>query len=337
MRPTDYRGSRGSRWLSGIRLAAIATIGIVALVGGLWAAGFIDTSRFRPAGRSTAGLVAVPVPARNIPAYAKLTRDHFWNPQTQQLTVVYLPPESVSPVMLTKLGDVLGRVLDHEKPAGFVFTEEDFLPRGTREGLVAGIPSGKRAIRVESEKVDGLFGLRPGDRFDLVATLPIDTSRGGSQAFDVGGTYGSQMALQARLSNWQKQATVQVMVQNGVIVEPMVTRQVPVFSRSLTQGGITRMRPVQEVVIAIDPDEVARLTEAMAVGATISTVPRSGRPDDPVDSVTPNLRPVNPFTGPGMTATASPFDTGAPAAGAPFSMVERITGAQRELTAVPRR
>ena len=94
---------------------------------------------------------------------------------------------------------------------------------------------------------------------------------GGDYAFAVGGAYGAQLALQARLSNWQKQATVHVLVQNGVIVEPLVTRQVPVFSRSLTQGGITRMRPVQEAVIAVEPDEVARLTEAMAVDARVST------------------------------------------------------------------
>jgi hypothetical protein len=252
--------------------------------------------------------------------------------------------------MLTRFGDIWGRVLDHDKPAGFVFTERDFLPRGTREGIVAGIPAGKRAIRVEADKVEGLFGLRPGDRFDLVATLPIDTSRGGAgQAFNVGGVYGQQMALQARLSNWQKQATVRVMVQNGVVVQPMTTRQVPVFSRTLTQGGITRMRPIQEIVIAVDPDEVAKLTEAIAVEAKISTVPRSGRPDDPVNSVTPDLQPVSPFTGPGTapgpirTASASTSDStqdaalGPPTAPAGFSMVETISGSKRELTAVPRR
>jgi len=259
-----------------------------------------------------------------------VVRDHFWNPQAQRLAVVYLPPSSVTPDMITKLGDVLGRVVDHEKPAGFVFTESDFLPKGTREGLVAGIPPGKRALRVESEKVDGLFGLRAGDRFDLVATLPID-ARGGQNAFDVGGTYGAQLALQARLSNWQKQATVHVLVQSGVVVEPLVTRQVPVFSRSLTQGAITRMRPVQEAVIAVAPDEVARLTEAMAVDAKISTVPRSGQPGDAPDSVTPDLTPVSPFSSPaGSPGGAPATPTG------PFSMVEHIAGGQRGLMAVPK-
>jgi Flp pilus assembly protein CpaB len=296
-------------------------------------------------------LTPVPVPLRPLPAYTRITRDHLIDPQTQQISVIYLPPAAVSTVMLTRLGDIVGRVLDHEKAAGFVFTETDFLPRGTREGLVAGIPAGRRALRVDLEKVDGLVGLRLGDRFDLVATLPIDAGQNVSRAFDVGGMYGAQLSLQARLQNWQKQATVQVLVQNGVLVEPVTTRQVPVFSRSLTQGGITRMRPVQEAVIAVAPGEVAQLTEAMAVGATISTVPRSGRPDDPIDSVTPGLRPVSPFAGgvlspvPAASTAAEPL-TGSsvpppvsPPASGPgtFTTVERISGSQRELTAVPRR
>jgi hypothetical protein len=128
----------------------------------------------------------------------------------------------------------------------------------------------------------------------------------------------------------------------------MITRQIPVFSRTLTQGGITRMRPIQEIVIAVDPDEVARLTEAMAVGAQISTVPRSGRPDDPANSITPDLRPVSPFSGGAAVASYSAPAIGTEPAAVPtapavlqgtgpFSMVETISGSARELKAVPRR
>jgi Flp pilus assembly protein CpaB len=306
-------------------------------LGVLWMTGLLDLSRFSSVRASTAGLVAIPIAARTIPTYTRVTRDHFWDPNRSQFTSLYLSPKSVTKEMLTNISDIIGRVLDHEKPAGYVFTEADFLPKGTREGIVAGIPAGKRAIRVPADKVEGLYGLRMGDRFDLVATLAIEAGRG-TQNFDFGGVYGQQMSLQAMLSNWQKQATVQVMVQNGVVVEPMTTRQVPVFSNTLTQGGITRMRPVQEIVIAVDPDEVAPLTEAMAVSAKISTVPRSGRPDDPVDSVTPGLRPVSPFTGPGM----GPFQGAQipPAAGSSgaqsFSVVETIMGSKRDLAAVPK-
>jgi Flp pilus assembly protein CpaB len=310
----------------------------VIILAALWGLGVLDLSKLRSTEPSTAGLVAIPTAARRVPAYTRLTRDHFWDPRTNRLTVVYLPPRAVTPEMLGKLSDVIGRVLGHEKAPGYVFTEGDFLPKGTREGVVAGIPAGKRAVRISADKVEGLYGLHPGDRFDLLATMPIDASRGGSaQAFNVAGAYGQQLALQARLTNWQKQATVRVMVQNGLIVEPMATRAVPTFQNSLTDGGVTRTRPVQEAVIAINPEDVARLTEAIAVEAKITAVPRSGRPDDVVDSRTPDLRPVSPFTSPGSEALST-FESGSAAAqdGRSFKVVETIMGQKRELTAVPR-
>ena len=139
-----------------------------------------------------------------------------------------------------------------------------------------------------------------------------------------------------KLQDWQKQATVRVMVQNGIIVEPMATRGVPMFQNSLTEGGVSRVRPVQEVVIAISPEEVTRLTEALAVDAKITAVPRSGRSDDAADSRTPDLRPVSPFTSPGSAGSAA----AGPDAGAhdatPFRVVETIMGKKRELVAVPR-
>jgi Flp pilus assembly protein CpaB len=290
-------------------------------------------SLFGPEPPSTAGLIAVPTPSRPIPAYTRITRDHLWDPVNNRLSVVYLPPSAVTPEMLRKLPQVIGRVLNHDKAAGYVFTDADFMPNGTREGLVAGIPAGKRAIRIPADRVDGLYGLHGGDRFDLVATMPIDAGRGAAQNFGFGGVYGQQLALEARLSNWQRQATVHVIVQNGVIVQPMATREVPVAQASLAEGTRSRTRPVQEVVIAVDPEEVARLTEAIAVDATVWMVPRSGRPDDPVDSRTPDLRPVSPFAGTGLgDDERSAFDENTSS----YRVVETITGQKRELLAVPR-
>jgi Flp pilus assembly protein CpaB len=334
MSPVTARRNVTRRFAPGLALnVAVVVLAIVGIGAGVWATGLYP--RTGPPSRDLSGLIAVPIPAERIPNYTRITRDHLWDARNQHLAVVYLPPQSVTKDMILNIGDIIGRVLNHDKQAGYVFTESDFYPKGTREGIVAGIPPGKRAIRVQADKVEGLYGLQPGDRFDLVASMAIDTSRGGSQAFNVGGAYGQQLALQARLSNWQKQATVRVLVQNGSVVEPMTTRQVPFFSNTLTQGGITRMRPIQEIVIAVDPDEVAKLTEAMAVEAKISTVPRSGQPGDPVNSKTPELSPVNPFSGPGFGLAST---SGAAAnSQAPFAMVERISGGNRELTAVPKR
>jgi Flp pilus assembly protein CpaB len=314
-------------------MVVAAAAAVVVIIGLLMALGLVDLSRFRSNQPSTAGLIAVPTPALPIPAYTRIRRDHLWDRANGRLAFVYLPPRAVTAEMLVNITDVIGRVLDHEKEPGYVFTESDFLPRGTREGLVAGIPAGKRAIRISADQVEGLYGLRAGDRFDLLATIPIDAGRTG-QTFNFGGPHNQELALQAQLSNWNKQATVRVIVQSALIVEPMTTRAVPLFQTSLTEGGATRTRPVQEAVIAIDPGEVAPLTEAMAVQARLTTVPRSGRPDDPVSSRTPDLKPVSPFAAQGAGTDGEARSS--PQPGDDFSVVETIMGQKRSLTAVPR-
>ena len=314
-------------------MAFAVVASVVVIVGLLLALGLIDLSRFGSREPSTEGLVAVPTPAAPIPAYTRIRRDHLWDRTNSRLAVIYLPPRAVTKEMLVSISDVIGRVLESRKEPGYVFTESDFLPKGTREGIVGGIPAGKRAIRISGEKVEGLYGLNAGDRFDILATMPIDAS-GGRQAFNVAGPYSQEVALQAQLSNWDKQATVRVIVQSAVIVEAMTTRGVPTLQTSLTEGTASRTRPVQETVIAIDPDEVALLTEAMAVNAKLMTVPRSGRPDDPVNSKTPDLRPFSPFVSPGeeggVESRLSSDDAET------FRMVETIMGQKRSVTAVPR-
>ena len=99
--------------------------------------------------------------------------------RNNRLAVIYLPPQAVTKEMLVNISDILGRVLDHPKEPGYVFTELRFPAPGTREGLVAGIPAGKRAIRISADQVEGLYGLNTGDRFDLVATMPISAGRTG--------------------------------------------------------------------------------------------------------------------------------------------------------------
>jgi len=291
-----------------------------------------------------AGTVRVPISGRNVPAYTRITRDDLTDPATQQLAFVKMDSNLVADAMVVDVSKIIGRVLAHEKSSGYVFTEADFLPKGTRPGTVGGIPPGKRARRVEVNRIDGLFGLRPGDRFDLVATLPVDEkSVRGLDA--LGGAYGDQLQWMSGFRNLMKQASVRVIVQNGTVVSPVEQRAVPVASSSLTRGLVTRTRPVQEMVIAIDPREVALLTEALAVGANVECFFRSGHPSDPFDSITPELEPVSPFIGPGGSTAprgsgglrgASDMEGGADGS---FLFVETINGgsdgSRRALVPVP--
>lgn len=327
------RGYSARRRLIRLSPAGITAAVLLLAVGALWMTGVIGLATFGlgPKEPSTRGLVPIPTSAATIPAYSRVNRDHLWNAKAGAFSMIYLRPDQVPPEVLRSTSQIVGRVLDHEKPPGYAFTESDFLPQGTRPGLVAGIPAGKRALRVEADRIHGLFGLRPGDRFDLVSTLTIDAGRGAG--VPAAGVYSLQLELQARMTNWQKQATVRVLVQSGSIVEPVQTRNVPVASNTMTQGMVVRARPVQEVVIAVAPGEVASLTEAMAVGAEISCVPRSGRPDDPRDSITPESRPWNPFLG-GLPP-ARGFSDSSPLGPGPLSTIESISGTKREMIAAP--
>ena len=343
-----YGARRSSNTWFGLNRGLLIAIVLVAAFGGLWITKAIDPPRwFRgSAAPDHRGQIAIPAGGMVIPAYTKITRDHLWNPKTGSFAVIYLRPEQVPPEVIRSINEVIGRVVNHDKPPGYVFTEADFLPKGTRPGLTAGIPAGKRAMRIPVDRIPGLVELLPGDRFDLVATQPIDGSAASGLA--AAGIYGKQLDMQTRLLNLQKQATVRVVVQNGDVVEAMRTRQIPVANNSLTNGLTIRTKPVQEVVIAVYPAEVSHLTEAMAVGADIACVPRSGRPDDPRDSLTPDSMPISPFggrvgrpalttsdAGAGPTGPAAPPSPGAAMFGAGFTPIESIEGTRREVIGTP--
>ena len=154
MKTSNYR----KRWnWSRLASSPLVFLGIViVLAGGLWASGIVDSCWFGiDCPPSTEGLVAIPMSAKTIPAYTKLTRDNAWNTQRGRISVVWLAPEQVTPSMKTDLKDILGRVLARDKAPGYVFTDRDFLPKGSRPGLVGGIPPGKRAVRVVAGQVDG--------------------------------------------------------------------------------------------------------------------------------------------------------------------------------------
>jgi len=270
-------------------VAGIVLVSGAATVGTLWALG-IDLAFWRRGPQILPGSVAVPVSAQVIPAYTKLTRVHIVDRETRQVKYIYLPRGAVTQDMLTDFKKILGRVLNHEKPADYAFTEKDFLPEGTRPGLVAGIPSGKRSLTLEAGKLAGVFGLKVGDHVDLVATVPFDSSKGGGRIAGLAGT----LATQTQMAAMEKRARVRPLAQDAVIVSPVTTRNKPTTSSSLTGGTQVRSVPVQEIVIAVDPQEVAALSEAIATHAEITCVARSGLPDDPGQAVkTPGADPLS--------------------------------------------
>jgi Flp pilus assembly protein CpaB len=274
------------------------------------------------------GKTAIPRSARAIDPYSKVSRDDLWDLKNSRFAAVYVDPAQVSDDMITDVRDILGRVLSRKKSAGYAFTESDFMPKGTRSGLVAGIPPGMRAMRVPLSVVRGLYDLNPGDHFDLVSTVALESSAGDALK-RMGGAHASKMAMEAEMNNISKQARVDIVVQNGLVVSAVQTVKIPIAAGNVHDPNGVKTKPVQEVVIAVLPTEVAQVTQALAVGATLTVIARSGHPDDDASSVTPSSRPWSPFSGADQDANAD--GTGRPS----MHLVEQIGGKKREIVPVP--
>ncbi|MEM8709823.1 MAG: hypothetical protein AAGG01_02640, partial [Planctomycetota bacterium] len=190
-----------------------------------------------------------------------------------------------------------------------------------------------------------------GDRFDVVAARTVEPppvvkaqaqGQAKAKAPAALGVYASLLPTpeQAKPAaptpkvSVEAQPRVDVIVQCGVVVTALETRLVPTSSSSLTAGQINGTRPVQEMVIALAPEEVAPLMAAMRMGADLSCLARSGRPEDDADSETPGLlpdfllevdeEPVTPEPDPESEQRAD------------VRVVEKIVGGVRTLVAVPR-
>ncbi len=270
-------------------LLAIGTLifGGAGTLGTLWYFGQIDLS-FLFGQKIPADWISVPVTVKKIPAYSKVTREYLCRPGSLSVKYMPQPPDRVKPDTLLDVSQIFGRVVRREIGANMRLTEADFLPEGTRPGVVAGIPAGKRALTLEVAKLAGAFGLASGDHVDLVATVPID-SKNNNRTSGISGS----LAAQQQMASIQKRASVRVLAQDAVVVTPVTSRNKPVESNSLTSGKQVKNVPVFEIVIAVAPVEVAPISEALATHVEVTCVARSGLPDDPgAVSKTPGSDPI---------------------------------------------
>jgi len=184
---------------------------------------------------------------------------------------MYRKPDQIPKGAILDPGQIAGRVLNHDKPVGYLFTEKDFFPKGTPAGVTAGVPAGKRSFVFAADKVLGITSLRQGDHFDILAAVDLEVKRAGGPGA-VGGS--------ANLPTPTKRAGVAPVVRNGVIVVAAATQQVPVVGAPLPPTGKLKTKTAHEVTVAVDPDEVGPLAEALAVHATLTCVARSGHASD---------------------------------------------------------
>ena len=260
-------------------LTAVGVLAAGALIAfaGLSYGGFLRADA-SPIPRSREGLVKVPRSLKALTALKKVTREdihdlargddsYFWMSQARL---------DANPDWITNPSDVIGRVLAKDKAADLVFTEKDFLPKGSRTGLSGGVPEGKQGFFVESSKIPGLELLKMGDRFDLLASLPEEAQERPDAEYGllVGG-------IRVRGGKPLSLSGVRVLVQDAEMVavtrgRDMTTQGARELPEANSKSRSTNSQETR-ITIAIDPKEVVTLTQALAADRAIHCVARSGR------------------------------------------------------------
>ena len=169
-----------SNTLHKLLISILVVAGLGVLIYGLansmgWLSPSPESNVARP---SREGKVAVPKALVALKAFEKVRREDVYDRELDDESFFWLSEEDVenNPDWVTSLDQIINRVMARDKRKDFVFKKSDFLPEGSRTGIIAGVPAGKQGFFLEVEKIPGLRFLKQGDRFDLIASLPKELS-----------------------------------------------------------------------------------------------------------------------------------------------------------------
>jgi flagella basal body P-ring formation protein FlgA len=266
-----------------IGMLSISSFGVA------WTLGYFkDEPKQAAASIDRTGKLAFPATIRPIRAYEQVTRDDFIDPRTNQPNVIWLS-EAMAEVALRDFSEIVGRVASRDIQARMVLREDDFLEEGTRPGMVAGIPAGKFAMSIPVSGIPGLEQLRGGDRFDLLVSLPKSGDGDLLSNSEPAALFGGIKPASLRVGQLSRQHGVKHLVTNGTLINlysgSQRTTQGPVGLTVKPGGGQSRSTTSSTVFaeLAVDPEEIGPLTEAISLGTKMTCVLRSGKPDAGVD------------------------------------------------------
>ena len=241
------------------------------------------------------GMVKVPKSQGNLRALTKVQREDVHTLSLGDESYFWLPEDLVkaNPGWILAPSQIIGRVMARNKPADFAFSERDFLPKGSRTGISAGVPDGKQGFFVDAEKIPGLELLKMGDKFDLLASLPEEAQEKPEAEYGLlaGG-------IKVRAGKPIPLSGVRSLVQDAQMVA--ITRGRDMTTQSVMglpepDSRARRSDQTLQITIAIDPEEVVPLTQAIAAERTIHCVARSGQKLTDTENLKQELKGLVPF------------------------------------------
>jgi hypothetical protein len=307
MRPIKPNVHRRPLWRT-VLLAVLAIVGggavTVALLGATKKMDLGSLAFWREKAKPVPdGYVPIYVNVRPIPAHTIVSRDHLIDPKTGTWAVVWVDPREVPKDAIKDMRKIYNRVTARDKPALTDFKEKDLLPEGSKPGIAGGTPLGKRAITLDAAKLKGVHELHEGDHIDLLASVAVDMPGAGHSN---SGRSGNNFVAAPDALLLPKRGFVRPLVEDGVVVSPVKIRNAPTTVSSLTQGATTRTVPVQEIVIAVAPEEVRLVAEAIDLKYEITCVARSGRPAPVAQSPPAPAHPSATGVPPALADASSP-------------------------------
>ncbi len=256
-------------------LVVVLIVGILGTYLTLGAMGKVQFFWEKDAGQLQPGYVRIPISSQPIPSYSKVNQLHLIDGRTGAPTTRDVPEAKLEGTNIIRTWDeIVGRVLNRDKAPGFAFTEDDFMPEGTSPGIAAGVPPGMRAVVLSTDAIIGAHELQQNDRVDLLVYVDSKTASMATRNLQ------HLLGADARVIADDIDVGAQVVVNNGLVIRP-VTERAETYKH---QGGLTggnvsyRQRTIEEITIAVDPQEAVQLIEALSRGVRLLAVVRSGLP-----------------------------------------------------------
>lgn len=218
------------------------------------------------------GMVAIPISSRPLQPGHRIERSDLWDVAKNVPQVVWVPEGSVNENWKRKPSEIEDRVMARDKRPGFTFTEGDFLPPGSQEGAVGLVPKGMRLVSLDPSKVNGIEQLHFQNRFDLVVSEKVDRDLFDQAEKALTRQSGATIDKKLQLASLKEMAHQTVLVHDGMMI------QAP------AKEAKQREKVVQ---VAVWPDDVLPLLEALDLERTVVCIPYSGNAAEEVERPLP--------------------------------------------------